>query len=379
MTKFLHTSDWQMGLKAVHAGVKSKELRMKRFEAASRIADIAKERNVDFVILAGDTFEHHDVDEVIVKKTVEVLNRFAPISVYILPGNHDPWVPGGIWGRRSWERVGSHVTLCTAMKEIQIGYEVVLYPCPLMQKKSGLDPTSWIPNRAEGEKRIRIGIAHGSLDIIPNPDMANFPISKNRPEQSGLDYLALGDWHSFFQHGRAVYSGTPEPTNFNEPDSGDVVILEIREAGENPRLNRYQTRSLTWAEFSPTIQDLTDVEALENAIKQLGPVSSLALRINPKLEAVIDDVTIQALSTLGKELEQETFFLDWNIDSPAPASQKLAAHMPEGILQRIDEALSAILTGEIPEGPGRAYAGTDPVVVQTAQALLHRLALGGNE
>ena len=113
MVKFLHTSDWQMGMRAVHAGIKAKEVRDTRFDSALRVAKLAKEHQVGFVIIAGDVFEHHDVDEVVVKRTVDILNQFAPIPVYVLPGNHDPFVPGGVWDRQSWHRVESHVTLFT--------------------------------------------------------------------------------------------------------------------------------------------------------------------------------------------------------------------------------------------------------------------------
>jgi hypothetical protein len=39
MVALLHTADWQMGMRAVRAGVHSKEIRVKRFEAASYIAE----------------------------------------------------------------------------------------------------------------------------------------------------------------------------------------------------------------------------------------------------------------------------------------------------------------------------------------------------
>lgn len=375
MVRFIHTSDWQMGLRAVHGGAKSREIRAKRFEAASRVVDLAKRMNLDFVILAGDTFEHHDVDEVVVKRTVDILNRVAPIPVYVLPGNHDPWLPGGVWDRQSWKRVGSHVTLCTEAKEMEVGDSVAFYPCPLTQKRSSLDPTSWIPHRAKGDQRIRIGVAHGSLDLLP--DTANFPISKDRAELSGLDYLALGDWHAFFQHGKAVYSGTVESTSFSERDAGHAIVVEITEAGGNPRLDRHRSGTLTWAEFSPAIRDATDVEALDDSIKGLGPLASLVLRIVPTLDACADEATVQRLGTLKAELEEEAFLLEWNADSDAPLPPDAALRLPDGALQRVDEALSTILEGQIPDGPGQAFAGQARAVVQAARALLHRLARGG--
>jgi len=117
MVRFLHTADWQIGMKASHTGEKAKAVRQKRFDAAGRIVELAKQKGVDFVLLAGDTFEDHNVGDVAVKRTVDILNRFDPVPVYVLPGNHDPMVPGGIWDLDSWQRIGSHVTLLREQRE----------------------------------------------------------------------------------------------------------------------------------------------------------------------------------------------------------------------------------------------------------------------
>ncbi len=155
MVRFLHTADWQIGMKAAHAGEKAKKVRQKRFETAGRVVELAKQKDVDFVLLAGDTFEDHSVDNAAVKRTVDILNRLDPIPVYVLPGNHDPMVPGGVWDRDAWERIGSHVTLLREPQEYRFDDGVALYACPLAQKQSSLDPTAWIPDR-EDDDRIRI-------------------------------------------------------------------------------------------------------------------------------------------------------------------------------------------------------------------------------
>jgi len=118
--KFLHTADWQMGMKALQAGEKAKEVRSKRYETAARIVELAKREAVDFVLLAGDLFEHHDVDEAVVRRTVTVLDSFGSIPVFVLPGNHDPLVAGGVWDRESWRQVGTHVTLLGKAQEILV-------------------------------------------------------------------------------------------------------------------------------------------------------------------------------------------------------------------------------------------------------------------
>ena len=267
MVRFLHTADWQIGMKAAHAGEKAKEIRQKRFKTAGRVVELAKQKDVDFVILAGDTFEDHNVDNAAVKRTVDILNRLDPIPVYVLPGNHDPLVPGGIWDRDAWKRIGPHVTLLRESQEYHFNDDVALYACPLSQKQSGLDPTAWIPGREGGDDRIRVGIAHGSLNILPGT--VNFPIAGDRPELSGLDYLALGDWHGHRIVRRSVYPGTMEPTNFVEHDPGNVLIVEISEAGAEPQIEASRVNSLTWAEIVPEIRTAGDVECLDSEIRSL--------------------------------------------------------------------------------------------------------------
>lgn len=372
--KFLHTSDWQMGMKAIHTGDKAKEIREKRFETARRIVELAHQENVDFVVLAGDTFEDHNVDDLVVKRTVDILNQFAPIPVYVLPGNHDPWTPGGVWERDSWERIGPHVTLLTNNEEYCHGDDVVLYPCPLTQKQSGLDPTAWIPRRDEGDTRIRIGIAHGSLDIFAGH--ANFPIANDRADQSGLDYLALGDWHSFQQSGRAVYSGTMEPTSFGEYDPGNVVLVALKKAGAPPHIEMQKVNTLHWVEINPVIHTVEDVELLDAQIRDLGPLQSVLLKISPRLEGCIDSNALQRLNTLQEEIQERALFLEWIEPMCRTWVDEASAQLPDGVLSQVDEVFATMEDGRIPDGPGRQFADQDLEIVRTARNILHHLAGG---
>lgn len=368
--KFLHTADWQMGMKALQAGEKAKEVRSKRYETAARIVELAKSEAVDFVLLAGDVFEHHDVDDAVVRKTVAVLDSFAPIPVFVLPGNHDPLVAGGVWDRQSWKRVGDHVRLLREATEVLVQDDVTLYPSPLRQKQSTLDPTAWIPSREPADRRIRIGIAHGSLDMLP--ERANFPIASTRADDAGLDYLALGDWHGFVRHGRAVYSGTMEQTSFSEKDPANVAIVEIAHGGAGPMVSKRHVGALHWSETEPLIHDPTDVERLRKMILDAGPATAQLLRINPRIDPDVSPDTLGELRSLWEELREGAFFLDWPVET-LDASAGTPAFLPDGLLSHVDDDLGAVLAGRIPEGPGREAAAAAPEVVKEARALLRRL------
>ena len=368
--KFLHTADWQMGMRALQAGERAKEVRAKRFDTAARVVDLARREAVEFVLLAGDLFENHDVDDSVVRKTVAVLDGFAPIPVFVLPGNHDPLIAGGVWDRQTWQRVGSHVTLLREAAEIQIHRDVALYPAPLKQKQSTIDPTAWMPARAASDSRIRIGVAHGALDVLP--ERANFPIAAGRADEAGLDYLALGDWHGFLQNGRTVYSGTLEQTSFSEKDPGNVALVEITGAGDEPVVSKRPVGMLHWAEYESPVRDTTDVEHMRKAVLGAGPLPAQVLRITPQIDPGVSTEVLDELQSLREELREEAFFLDWPMET-LDAAPGTPAPLPDGLLAGVDADLAAILDGRIPDGPGRDAAASARNVVQEARTLLQRL------
>ena len=372
--KFIHTSDWHMGLKTAHMGEKSRDLRHKRYQAASLIADLAKEERVDFVIIAGDMFDSHNVDDRIVRSTVELLNKFAPIDVFVLPGNHDPLLTGGIWDRLSWKEAGNHVRLITEPKEIRVANSAVLFPCPVAQKLSRTDPTGWIPERTADDGCIRIGVAHGTLDVIPHP--GNFPIPSDRQDRSGLDYLALGDWHGFSRHGRTVYSGTPEQTRFDEIDPGNVVLVQIDSSQSEPVLTKKRVGQLRWREFTTPINDETDIMALRSSIYGDGAVSEQLLRIRTALAPGISQNAVNSVKSLREELAENAFHLDWPGETVEPPIN-ISSELPEGIMSEIDAVLQSLIDGNKQEMPTGPLVHTESSVLSEAKAILRRLYMEG--
>jgi DNA repair exonuclease SbcCD nuclease subunit len=359
MVRFIHTSDWHMGLKSSQMGLKARAIREKRFETLSMIAEIARESKVDFIIVAGDIFDAGDVDEGVVKRTTDALNALAPIQIFILPGNHDPQGPGSIWTRPGWKGAGSHIHLLDKAEEVSATEGAILYPCPITQKRSVRDPTAWIPARTQHDRRIRIGVAHGALDVVGL--QVNFPIPSNRAELSGLDYLALGDWHGCRLEGRTCYSGTPEPTAFGEHDPGNVLLVDIPAAGSVPLVEKKRVKLLHWVSEEPEINDPTDIRALEERIMEHGPLTSIVLRVHPRLGEASTQETIDSLMALRKSWEQSCFFLDF----PAELLTLVQVNhdvLPDGLLAEVDTVLSSkAATGEV-----------NPAIVAEARAILRK-------
>ena len=190
--KFLHTADWQMGMKAESIGNKAaKRVRQARLNAAQRVIQVAKENKAEMILFAGDMFEDNAVDRSLVRKVGEILKSFGK-PVFIIPGNHDPLVPGSVWEHSVWkESKNLHVIQTAEAIERE---NCILFPCPIQEKHSTKNPMAWIDARQESDK-ICIAIAHGNVKNIP--EAKELPISEDAPSRYGLDYVALGHWHSY--------------------------------------------------------------------------------------------------------------------------------------------------------------------------------------
>jgi len=364
--RFLHTADWQIGMKAAHAGAAGELVRRARLDSAKRVVAAARERGAEFILAAGDTFEHNAVPRADVQRVADMLGAF-PGPVFVIPGNHDPLVPGSVWEFGAWAGHENIRILGEAVPvEIPGG---LLFPCPATSRHSLADPTAWIPSRS-GEE-IRIGLAHGTL-ALPHIDEHGFPIPLDAAVTRGLDYLALGHWHSTLitEDGRTAYSGTHETTRFGERDSGNVLLVTV-EAGARPDLETIDTGGLRWLEpgGGREIRSLEDLVDLAEECRKLPEPGETLLRIH--LRGVMPPGATEVLDDLDALLDARFPFVDMDRDglAPSPADSGWVDALPgDSVAAAVARRLLAMAdsTGD--------RAGTQPAAAAEALQLLFRLA-----
>ena len=66
--RFIHSADWQIGMRAVHAGTSADKVRAARLRTAAEVCKLAGNEAVDFLLLAGDTFEDNGVERELVSR-----------------------------------------------------------------------------------------------------------------------------------------------------------------------------------------------------------------------------------------------------------------------------------------------------------------------
>ncbi|MBA7691581.1 hypothetical protein ES703_100127 [subsurface metagenome] len=110
MVRFIQTSDWQIGMKGGGLGEAGPIVREIRIESIHNVLKSAQEKEVDFVLLCGDIFEHNMIGQEDVKKVVTIFNKYPDIPLYLLPGNHDILGPDCVYNRPIFQRV-NHLTI----------------------------------------------------------------------------------------------------------------------------------------------------------------------------------------------------------------------------------------------------------------------------
>jgi len=352
--KFIHTADWQLGMKAAHAGSAAPRVREERLAAARRVVKVAQDQGAEFLLIAGDTFEDNGVERSLIQKVADILGS-SPVPVYLIPGNHDPLTPGSVWEHPAWKSM-EHVHVLREEKPVDVPGGI-LYPCPIKDKRSRKDPTAWITSADTAT--VRIGLVHGTVEGVPQPE-PDHPIPRDAAMRARLDYLALGHWHSTATYPapdgsvRMAYSGTHETTSFGERDSGNVLGVDIAGPGAIPAITSVRTGGLTWKVIEKDVREPGDLLRVRQDIEaQDSPESTLMdLRLRGLLAAGERDEIARIREIL------ESRFLFHRIDilglRPSPDDANWLASLPPGILQnvaaRLQELSDPRYVGERPEG-----------------------------
>lgn len=272
--KLLHTADWQLGKCFKQFGDKAEELRQARFETLRHALQTAREKQADAFIIAGDLFEDNEVDDSIVRSTVSIFGEFVDIPIFILPGNHDPYIgPASVWHRSSLQNGPKNVRVFRDAESIEFNGGFLL-ASPLQQKHSTLDPSLKLADLAAKlpAEDIQIGITHGALAIPSKHEPNDFPIALNAASRAKLDYLAIGHWHNWLLNddGRLLMPGTPEPDEFNQTDSGFVALVEVGKRGVLPKIEKLPVATLGWRTLDFNFLDLNAArEHLQTEIEKL--------------------------------------------------------------------------------------------------------------
>lgn len=360
MLRLLHTADWHLGKRFPSFPEEAqKTLSRARMDVIARILDLARRQRVHAVLCAGDLFDDPtpspDFWQGLAKALRDHSTPEAP--VFLVPGNHDPltlesvWAPGHPFRARlpAWVHVVDRDDF-----EHEISPDAILYARPCRSKAGECDLALSLPARAPGDGRLRIGCVHGSTFDIDGYQ-TNFPIQKDAGVQRGLDYLAIGDTHSFRDVAASlpvptVYPGAPEPMSFDEPGAGYVAVVALFRHGSRPRVDAEPVAYWRWIDVRcrslNELRALLTTPDLERHVVRLHLDMTVTLAEESELERIVRDLA-GTEATHGRagvllvdrsKLRVQAGSADAFPDGLPPVLKDTVARLDRMIAEAVDEA-----------------------------------------
>jgi DNA repair exonuclease SbcCD nuclease subunit len=386
--RFLHTADWQLGkpFAGITDSTKRHAVQAERIAVLDRIATLAAEHQVAFVLVAGDIFDSPTPTRSLVSQFCAAVGRMGR-PVFVIPGNHDHGGPGGVWNQPFFGQEAAALApnlQLLLQPEPVILPEAVILPCPLLRRHESTDLTAWLrtplalPDTAAHLPRI--GLAHGSV-LNFQAGSGNFSDDEERIAATNhldltripsdtYDYFALGDWHGSLQvNNKAWYAGTPEPDRFAKGDTnlpGHTLLVEVVR-GTAPVVTRINTARLGWHEVAFTFREGLGLEALRAILDPLlGQRTSLDL-LRLRLDGTLGLNDHAALAIYRETLEARLLRLkeDFAVAVEPSESETIALTQRTGDPLTVDVATNLV----------KQTADPDPVRVAVARAALRALHL----
>ena len=306
MTTFLHSGDWQLGMRRRYLG-EDAQVRFDeaRFAAIRRIGEIAARERCACVVVAGDVFESNAVDRRTVARALEALAA-VPVPVVLLPGNHDPLDGASVWESPAFlDRCPDHVHVLRDATPLRVAPDLEVAGAVWRSKRPDRDLLAEaLAELPPPGTATRVMLAHGAVDALsPDRDDASaigLAAAEAALADGRIHYLALGDRHSTTAvgaSGRIHYAGAPEPTDFDERDPGQALVVHadarrVEVRPERVAAWRFARRARVPLAGAPDLETLAawlDAQPDKaRTILRLSFEGSLDLRGRARLDAILE-------------------------------------------------------------------------------------------
>jgi exonuclease SbcD len=390
MLRIIHTADVHLGARHDDLGEQAAAQRERQFAAFRATVDLALEERIDLVLIAGDLFDSNVQPRRSVERVAAELRRLAEarIRTVIIPGTHD------CYDRASIYRAYDLATMTTGQAggATPDGMITVLDPDRPSIHLPALDAT--VHARVFATKRApysplrdpfapgdgpsvtwRVGLLHGSISIPGRTEHDEVVVTTDEIARSGLDYLALGHWHST-QQGKAgpvayAYSGAPEAVALHQDGAGKVLMVALDQR------DGQRSVSIVERQVGRTRFEKLDIDAAVVA-DQPALIGQLAARADPDLvlDARLVGVRRDELDLDPAEIEAALApsFLKVRVrDASMPA-------LTEGSLPSADTIAGAFIRDlEARIAELERTGATDEAAEQRDALRLGRLLLAGHE
>jgi exonuclease SbcD len=302
MLRILHTADVHLGARHTDLGEQAAALRERQFAAFRRSVDLAIAEQVDLFLIAGDLFDSNTQPRRSVERVAAELRRLtqAAIRAVIIPGTHDAYDRSSIYRAYDLAALAGVaptsdvlVVLTPDRPEVVLPtLDAVIYGRVFDTRHAPRSPLAGFTAQRETRATWRIGMIHGSVAIPGKTDGDDVVVETGEIAASGLDYLAMGHWHSM-QVARAGkvqygYPGAPEPVAVDQDRAGNVLLVTLEAAG-GARTVTVQPRPVGRTRFARMDVDAAEVPSQAAFIERIAARADPDLVLDVRLTGVRPD------------------------------------------------------------------------------------------
>ena len=314
MLRLLHTADVHLGARHADLGDAAAAQRERQFAAFRASVDLALGEKVDLFLVAGDLFDSNTQPRRSVDRVAAELARLAQarIRTVIIPGTHDVYERSSVYrvydlaalaGTRPAEDL---VTVLTPDRPwIHLAaIDAVVHGPVFATKRAPHSPLRDLAAAVTPPATWAIGLLHAAIAIPGRTDRDEVVITTDEIAASGLDYLALGHWHSA-QTAKAggvtyAYAGAPEPVAVDQDRAGRVLLVTLDEH-DGRRDVTVEERTVGRTTFERREIDAGTVESQPSLVAGLRASASPDLVLDVRLIGIRPD----ALDVEPAEVEEE--------------------------------------------------------------------------
>lgn len=226
MIKIIHGADFH--LDSPFAGLTPEQAVQRRGEQRAlltKLARLAREREVDAVLLSGDLLDTGRTFRETAQALSEQLGAMG-CPVFIAPGNHDFYEGRSPYATLKWPET-VHIFQTSQVERVELpGKDCVIHGAAFASPRMECSPLTGFHAPEDG--KLHVMALHGDVEGTGSYG----PISRGDIAQSGLDYLALGHVHQYSGVQREgntfwAYPGCPEGRGFDELGEKGVLYLEL--------------------------------------------------------------------------------------------------------------------------------------------------------
>ncbi|NLY19383.1 MAG: DNA repair exonuclease [Clostridiaceae bacterium] len=310
----IHCADIHMGspFKSLGLGNYSSDRRIDIKKTFGNIINLALERNVDYLLISGDLYEHDYAGRALIGWINEKLSRLGDKICVLIPGNHDPYTEDSWYRNYSWApnvRILSSKNpefrdARTSCYFYGMGFDAYRQEVLSITKEAEIFP-----------EFINICLFHGTVDM-PFSQQPYNPVDSDWLLKMGFDYYALGHFHKYddsLSDKGIINPGSPEPLGFDEQGEHGVFFVRLSK-NEGQVVREYERIVLQQRKYHDIDFDVSGISdsiqlksALLEALNKKASKSDL-VRIN--LTGRLKSGFYTDLKETGQSLAGEYYFVN---------------------------------------------------------------------